>query len=114
MLPIVAVPVQDDARRRRTEHTSFAFLAHLGRLQHLSLQLPLRGLPAPVWMLTDLRSLVLRGASDLAFPDEFAQLEELTRLELLECGLERVPPVVCRCEGVLASPLDLACALRSR
>jgi hypothetical protein len=92
--------VQDNGVRRRMEATQLAFLAQLGKLQHLSLQLPIHGFPQSIWMLPVLRSLVLKGVTYMILPDEFAQLSLLTRLELIDCGLQRMPAVICKCQGV--------------
>jgi hypothetical protein len=81
------------------EASQLAFLAQLGSLQHLSLQLPICGFPQSIWMLSDLRSLVLKGVTNMHLPDEFAQLSLLTRLDLMDCGLQRMPAVICHCQG---------------
>jgi hypothetical protein len=91
------------------EATQLAFLAQLGKLQHLSLQLPINGFPQSTWMLPGLRSLVLKGVTYMHLPDEFAQLSLLSRLDLTDCGLQRMPAVICQCQG--ASYLRLMCIL---
>jgi hypothetical protein len=87
-------------RHRSIAADSFAFLAALGCLQTLDLQLPIKGLPSSIWMLTELKTLTLSGLTDLDLPGEFGQLKGLTKLELIDCGLLTVPPVICECCGV--------------
>jgi hypothetical protein len=98
--------VQDGGTRHRTTPAdTFAFLASLAQLEALELQLPIRGFPHAMWMLPHLKSSVLSGFTAMELPAEFAELAaSLTRLELSDCGLETVPPVICKCTGASCSP----------
>jgi hypothetical protein len=92
-------------------HDVFSFLASLGQLQTLELHLPVRGFPQAIWMLPDLATLSLCGFTAMELPDEFAELAKLTKLELVDCGLERVPPVICRCTGASLCCILPCCCL---
>lgn len=74
----------------------FSFLARLVRIQVLRLEVDLLGFPNAVCQLDSLRELQLRRLRSVdEVPSELQQLTELTHLTLADCGLTRVPDVLC-------------------